>query len=70
MEQNRIIKINKCQSLMLFLMKAFGCCIVQISQYRLWRLYETGMEKIEKELDIVKIIKALRSLKIFYKARV
>lgn len=69
-QNNRIIKINKLQSLKLFLMKTFSCCIFKFKQNKLKRLYETGIEKIDKELDIVKIIKALRSLKIFYKDRV
>lgn len=51
-------------------MKAFGCCLIQIRQYKLWRLYDTGMDKIEKDLDIIKIVKAIRNLKIFYKSRV
>ena len=34
---------------------------------KLWRLYTNGRERIDKEFDIVKIIKALRNLKILLK---
>ena len=34
---------------------------------KLYRLYKRGSTKLDKEMDLVKIIKALRNLKIFQK---
>ena len=43
-----------------------GCCWPKYRKLR--RLYGEGMERIDRELDIVKIIKTLRMAKIFLKS--
>ena len=41
------------------------CC--KRRNYKLYRLYEIGFERVEKEMDIVKLLRGLRNLKIFSK---
>ena len=40
-------------------------CFKLNRENRLWRLYEDGQERLEKEFDVVKIIRSIRNLKIF-----
>ena len=50
--------------------RVFLCCWKRVAfpeENKLWRLYTQGQERIEKEFDIVKIIKALRNMKILLK---
>lgn len=37
---------------------------------KLWRLYKDGEDRLEKEFDVVKIIKSIRNLKIITKATI
>jgi len=34
-------------------------------EYKLWRLYDKGKERLEKELDMVKILRNIRYLRIY-----
>ena len=46
-----------------------GCCKRE-SKSSLDRLFEIGEAQLEKEMDMVKIIRSLRNLKVFIKDRV
>ena len=36
-----------------------------MDENKLYRLYSKGSEKIQKELDVIKLLKKLRNMKIF-----
>jgi hypothetical protein len=44
------------------------CC--KYKKNKLWKLYQTGEDKLEKEFDIVKILKSLRNMKIYFKTKI
>ena len=50
-------------------MNVFSCFagMFRFKRYKLWRLYEQGSDRIEKEFDLVKILTTLRNLKILSK---
>jgi len=54
----------------MFYQRLCHCCIEKVAfprESKLWRLYEDGQERMDKEFDIVKIIKNIRNLKILLK---
>ena len=55
----------------LFLTNTFGrpiCCLKSWKKYnKLTKLYKIGEERIEKELDIIKIMNTIRNVKIILK---
>lgn len=65
----RVIKFTRCQSIRLYLHRALSCilCCPPCNNDRLWRLYNKGQERIEKHLDIVKIVQRLGHMKIITK---
>jgi len=70
LKHHRIIKISTCNQISILFKNIFNSCIERVSfprENKLWRLYEDGQDRIDKEFDIVKIIKSLRNLKIFIK---
>ena len=56
----------------LFLTSSFGNYIpgLVLRKSKLWRLYADGEQRLDKEFDIVKIIKGIRNLKIITKATI
>ena len=56
----------------LFLTSSFGSYIpgLVLRRSKLWRLYADGEQRLDKEFDIVKIIKSIRNLKIISKATI
>lgn len=60
--KNREPKLRFCDSLLLFLSQFPCCCNLTEPAYQ--QLYDTGTERMDKELDVVKILKRLRNLKI------
>ena len=66
---NRYIKLSTCQSLSLYFKNFFSFLCRPPKTDKLWRLYEEGAERIDKEFDIAKIIKTTRNLNTFVKAR-
>ena len=48
-------------------MSMLGCCCCGKKKNRLWRLYNEGQDRIEKEFDLVKIIKSIRNMKVIMK---
>ena len=40
------------------------CCDSVLERSKLWKLYSGGIEKVEKQLDVVKIVRRLQQLKI------
>ena len=47
-------------------MNMFKVCMFNRDN-KLWRLYDDGQKRMEKEFDVVKIIKTIRNIKIFLK---
>lgn len=70
-EQNRLIIISKLDKLLLFLspplqIGKYLCCFW--SKYKKMNMfYKLGKERVEKELNISKLVKNLRNLKILIK---
>ena len=50
-------------------MTTFGCCC-HTAGSKLYRLYDRGTAQIEKELDMVKLLRTVRNIKIFLKQEV
>ena len=66
-----MIKVSCLNNFKLYLMRWFGCGSCNAGRCsKLWRMYETGEDRLEKELNIVKIIKNLRNLTIWQKHHV
>ncbi len=42
-----------------------ACC--QRKNYKLYRLFEKGYDQLEKEMDLIKLVRGIRNLKIFNK---
>ena len=64
LKRNRLIKLSSFQVFKLLIMNYVKCFKLN-RENRLWRLYEDGQERLEKEFDVVKIIRSIRNLKIF-----
>ena len=63
-----IIKIRLIDSIKLFLLNYFSIKICKcIYNKKIQRLYNKGTKKIDKELDIVKVLTTLRNIKILMK---
>ena len=65
---HRFIKFNLSQRFWLLFLENIGqyfTCCLDLSQNKLYRLYSKGVDQIEKELDIVKILRGLRNVKIY-----
>ena len=43
----------------------YVCC--DRTNYKLYNLFEKGYEQVEKEMDLIKLIRGIRNLKIFNK---
>jgi hypothetical protein len=70
--KNKPIKIGVCTSLNIFIVSRFekiGCCLAE-AQTPMARLFRRGEELIDKEMDMIKIIKAIRNLKVVLKSRI
>ena len=66
-KKHKVIKISFLDNLYLYVTKALGCdCFDKIwsKRKKLTKLYEKGQDKLETQLNILKIIKSLRNLKI------
>ena len=63
-KRNRLIKLSSWQVFKLLIMN-YGKCFRLNRENKLWRLYEDGQGRLEKEFDLVKIIRSLRNIKIF-----
>ena len=63
---SRVIKFTFCQKVNLYFHRLFDCllCCRPFTNDKLWKLYNKGQERIEKQLDIVKITQRLHHLKI------
>ena len=66
-EKNRPIKLSLKDNFLLYISNTFGClfCNLWPKKKKLQKLYDVGSEKIEVHLDIIKIVKSLKKLKIF-----
>ena len=55
---NNIIKISLFQKYKILLTKATCCCLSdhQKRKNKLWRMYQNGQDRIDKEFDIVNIV--------------
>lgn len=62
--KNQIIKLSTSQSLHIYLQELLGCLVRPRVDERLWKLYKEGQARIEKDFDIVRIIKTLRNVKL------
>ena len=65
--KSRIIKFSLCQSLRLFFINfaaSWLCMAKCFTKDKLWRLHQEGERRLEKHLDIVKLIQRMRHLKI------
>ena len=49
--------------------QVFGDFFTRSSNVKLKKLYTEGSDRIEKEFDIVKIVKSIRNIKVFLKNR-
>ena len=70
--QTQHIKLTVKQKLRIFMMSTFGPCFDYIedrSNSRIWRLYERGSNMLDKQMDVVKILRKLRHLKIISKLK-
>lgn len=67
LNNHQVIKLSKKQSCKLYFMSLLGCCFCGRKKNRLWRLYTEGQDRIEKEFDLVKIIKSIRNIKVIMK---
>lgn len=70
MEKHKYINIKFIDNFMLYVARMFGvfcstCCFAK--RDKLLKMYEGGEEKINTELDIVKILKTMRDMKILLK---
>lgn len=71
--QIRIGKLSVCASLQLFIKENFCCCLFwcvdepQKLSDRTQRWYRLGTERLEKELDVIKLIRHLRDLRVLTK---
>lgn len=63
---SRVIKFSNCQKVNLYMHRLFDCllCCSPCTNSKLWKLYNKGQERIEKQLDIVKIVQRLNHMKI------
>ena len=66
-KKNRHIKLTRNQTCTLYFMNMFKACMFNRDN-SLWRLYEDGQKRMEKEFDIVKIIRSIRNMKFFLKS--
>ena len=64
-QKNQVIKISMWQSIYIKFLDAFFC--FNNRSNKLLRLYNRGRNRMDKEMDIVKIIKNLRNMGIFMK---
>ena len=66
--RHREVKLSMSNITCLYFWMIYGnlCCCCKADR-RLQRLYEEGVDRIEKEFDIVKIVSSLRNLKVYMK---
>jgi hypothetical protein len=70
LNKHRYMDIKNSDWIRLYISRIMGCffpvfCFRKKAIFE--RLYDRGQERIEKELDIVKIIKSIRNIKILMK---
>lgn len=69
--KHRYIKVKMVDKVLLFLALKLGSCFPLFACWKRGRkfkkMYETGQERLEKELNIVKILRSLRFIKILMK---
>ena len=70
LDQIHHIKINFCQKLNVYLIDLFQFCVFHPDENKLFRLYTKGSDLLEKEMDIVKLIKHVRNINYFMKTQV
>ena len=58
-----------CQSLHLFTLNSLSCCC-SFKDNKLFKLYTKGKSKIDKEMDLVKILRNIRSMRIYSKMNI
>ena len=67
-EKNRTIKLSLYDNVMLYISNTLGClCFcdkVWPKKKKLQKMFEDGSEKLDSHLDVVKIVKSLKKLKI------
>ena len=68
-KKNRHIKLSRNQFCSLYFLNMFKVCMYNRDNL-LWRLYEDGQGRLEKEFDIVRIIRNIRNMKIFLKTTI
>jgi hypothetical protein len=61
--RNKIIKLSFCQSLSIFMMNFLSRCI-DFKNDKLFKLFSKGTERVDKEMDMVKILRNIRFLRI------
>lgn len=61
--KNKIIKLSTGQSLHIYFAGILGKLVPKVDT-KLWKLYKEGQDRIEKDFDIVRIIKTLRNVKL------
>ena len=67
MKITKPIKLSPWQVIKLFMQRMFGFCC--FSKGKLWKLYDQGQERLEKELDIARLIVKVRNLHSFFKKK-
>ena len=71
LEEQRQIKISLCQSLEVFFRYNLLCCFKRCrKKSQIEKLYDKGADMLEKEMDMVKLIKDLRNVKAYFKKHV
>ena len=70
LKKNRFIKLNWLNNLKLFLLNNLNICSycrILPRKHKLKKLYNEGQDKINYELNILKIIKNIKNMKILIK---
>lgn len=67
---NKPIKFSLRQRISLFSRRVASCCCRRSKRDRKeWKVLSQGAERLEKEMDIVRILKAIRFSKILFKTK-
>ena len=67
---HRHINLSSKDNICLYLANQLGClfpCICWSKREKLQRLYEKSNERIDKELDLIKVVKNMKSFRVFLK---
>ena len=68
-EKNKVIKLTLKDNVLLYIANMFGdcgCCFDRMwkKKKKLQKMYEDGSERLDAHLDVLKIVKSLKKLKI------